>query len=127
MSAAKLRTTVLDGRARQAELSANIQAARQAGDTDLLHEQTEQRRVSHIETVLARAELLTRAKSTSVSQYVGEEGKFDDLSVLERAKSFMLTEARETMTADERMGMITFAERFADAEARLENAEYEDT
>lgn len=124
MSAKRLREKVLSGRKKQVALSKTIRQDRLADSVEKVESDMEKRRLAHIKTILARAELLTRPKQKSLSRYTGEEGMFDDLSILERAKGFMMSEASETITADERMTMIDLAEHFAEGQSLVQNQEY---
>lgn len=124
MSAKKLREKVLEGRKKQVSLSKTIRQDRLGATTKKVETDMEKRRLAHIKTILARAELLTRPNQKSLSRYEGEEGMFDDLSILERAKGFMMSEASETISADERMTMIDLAEHFAEAQSRVQDVEY---
>jgi galactose mutarotase-like enzyme len=81
---------VKNGRAAQTELTTQIRSARLDG-TDA-RDLTEARRLAHIATILARAELLCRPDAPSLSLYAGDEAQFDDLTILERAKGFLALE-----------------------------------
>ncbi len=118
-----LKKKTLEGRDAQAVLSEQIRDERGKGGSRLTAD-LEERRLLHIKTILSRAELLCRPKTKSLSRYSGDEGRFDDLSVLERAKGFMLVTADATLTADERQRLMDLAEHFALAEARVEAADY---
>ncbi len=117
-----LQSKVLTGRARQQQLSQQIHDLRlQQPDRTRLTELLEARRLYHISTILARAELLCRSEP-SLSQYSGDEARFDDLTILERAKGFLDLEGHDSADRDDALREAD--NRLAVAELAIEKAPY---
>ena len=113
------------GRSKQFELSKLVREARLKGESEqLLAELTEVRRLFHISTILARAELLTRPQEPSQSQYSGEEGKFDDLTILERARGFLELELEHESDASAHGLIMDRLATFTHAQRRVERTSY---
>ncbi len=114
-----LRNQVLVGRDTQHVLSEQIQAARTSANRYAVSDLAEQRRLCHIATILARAELLTRPHTKSLSLYEGAEAKVDDATIIERAKGFARMEAEQTLSADDRAYLVAALKRYEVAKASL--------
>jgi hypothetical protein len=114
-----LRSQVMAGRDAQHILSEQLHIARAGGDQYVVSDLAEQRRLCHIATILARAELITRAHTKSLSLYSGAEAAFDDATILERAKGFARIEAEQTLSADDRSFLAAAIQRFDDAKSGL--------
>lgn len=125
MSSADLGEKVSYGRAKQFELSKLVREARLKGESSkLIAQLTALRRLFHISTILVRAELLTRPQQPSLSQYSGEEAKFDDMTILERARGFLELELDHIADADEHALTMDRLAAFTHAEHRVERLDY---
>lgn len=121
----ELRGKIDYGRKKQQELTDQVREARTRHETtEVLSQLTELRRLFHVSTILARAELLTRADQASVSHYVGDEAKFDDLTILERGRGFLQIELEHESTAAQHPLLMDRLAAFEHAERRIEQTEY---
>lgn len=124
MPTALLKEKVLQGRQNQVELTKRLQKLRDGHIEDaLMSELADQRRLYHISTVLARAELLVRSQP-SLSRYSGDEAKFDDLTILERAIGFLKVELQTAEQAGERAVLANGLTAFQAGEQRVEKTDY---
>ena len=124
LSEVLLREKVLGGRERQNELTEKLREQRSQGeDSRQLTELGDQRRLCHVATVLSRAELLVR-QAPSLSRYQGDEAKFDDLTILERAIGFAKLELQSDTPAADRAELAHYLQVLQDAERRVESTDY---
>jgi hypothetical protein len=125
LRAEDLRAKVEQGRAKQQRLTTRIRDLRLAGNYEDVLRLSEQRRLYHISTILARAELLTRAGEETCSKYAGDEAKVDDLTILERARSFLETELEHTNTEQAHQVVMDRLSALEHVEHLVERANYD--
>lgn len=116
-----LREKVVYGREQQQELTREIRHAKQHGAESVIDGLTDRRRLYHIGTILARAELLARGKK-SVSLYDGDERLYDEQTILERAIGFLELKASETTDADDRERLLAKCEIYRAIESAITKA-----